>query len=219
MMQRVSDSSPLYRVLLVGEESLMLDGLSHLIGSLPYPVEIERVGGIDELAGLERAFNLVILGNLPPGSDYTSVVRDVKAMTRGAAVAILVQTESATVVRSIISAGAAGVVPTSAQPRVILHAIELMLSGGVYLPLSVLGAPASGSSRTADTTEQGRYRLTRRQEAVLRELAKGLSNKQIATALGLSEATVKVHIAAIMKSLRAHNRTQAVITASEAGIL
>jgi DNA-binding NarL/FixJ family response regulator len=147
-------------------------------------------------------------------------VRDVKAMTRGAAVAILVQTESATVVRSIISAGAAGVVPTSAQPRVILHAIELMLSGGVYLPLSVLGAPAGGSSsRTADTPEQGRYRLTRRQEAVLRELAKGLSNKQIATALGLSEATVKVHIAAIMKSLRAHNRTQAVITASEAGIL
>lgn len=219
MMQRVSGGSPLYRVLLVGEESLMLDGLSHLIGGLPYPVEIERAENIEALAGLERAFNLVILGNLPPGSDYTSVVREVKAMTRGAAVAILVQTESATVVRSIISAGAAGVVPTSAQPRVILHAIELMLSGGVYLPLSVLGAPGGGSPRMADQPDQGRYRLTRRQEAVLRELAKGLSNKQIASALGLSEATVKVHIAAIMKSLRAHNRTQAVITASEAGIL
>jgi DNA-binding NarL/FixJ family response regulator len=103
-------------------------------------------------------------------------------------------------------------------PRAIAHAVELMRSGGIYLPPSLFRAEAA-RPRGYDYAEPEPMPVTRRQRAVLRELAKGQSNKQIASALGLSEATIKVHIAAIMKSLKAQNRTQALLAATRAGIL
>jgi DNA-binding NarL/FixJ family response regulator len=208
------------RVLILGEDSLCREGLCHLLGDLPCDVDIKTAEQAEDLPQPleDGAFDLIFLGVMPLGCDYAAAVRGVKSLVGRTPVATLALIDSPSAVRSAIGAGASGFLPTMASPKVILHAVELMLSGGVYLPPSVLGA-AGAQPRPHEGGVSGPVRLTRRQEAVLRELAKGQSNKQIASALGLSEATVKVHIAAIMKSLKAQNRTHAVLTATQAGIL
>jgi DNA-binding NarL/FixJ family response regulator len=142
----------------------------------------------------------------------------VKAVAGRTPVAVLGVIDSWAAARGAIGAGAAGYVPIMSSTKVVLHAVELMLGGGVYLPASVLGT-AGGLAPAAANGGGPAVRLTPRQHAVLTELAKGQSNKQIANALDLSEATVKVHIAAIMRTLKVENRTQAVLAASQAGIL
>ena len=219
-MQSNGEQSAPLRILVLGEDSLCREGLCHLLGELPFTSTIERArtpGDLHESL-TESTFDLIFLGVLPPGADYATAIRTLKSVVGRTPVAALAMVDSPSAVRSVIGAGASGFLPSMSSPKVILHAVELMLSGGVYLPPSVLGA-AIGQPRHQDLGEFGQIRLTRRQEAVLRELAKGQSNKQIAGALGLSEATVKVHIAAIMKSLKAQNRTHAVLTATQAGIL
>jgi DNA-binding NarL/FixJ family response regulator len=208
------------RILVLGDDTLCREGLCRLLSELPCEVEIDRVDSIDDLQEdlREEQYDLIFLGVLPLGSDYAAAVRSVKELVGRTPVAALALVDTPSVVRGAIGAGASGFVPTTSSPRVILHAVELMLSGGVYLPPSVLGT-GSSETRPREALEANSVRLTRRQEAVLRELAKGQSNKQIASALGLSEATVKVHIAAIMKSLKAQNRTHAVLTATQVGIL
>ena len=219
-MQSSGERSAPLRILVLGQDSLCREGLCHLLGELPFETSIHRAAGLAELheSLTESTFDLIFLGVLAPGADYATAIRSLKSVVGRTPVAALAMIDSPSAVRSVIGAGASGFLPSLSSPKVVLHAVELMLSGGVYLPPSVLGAETE-QPRSHDMSSFGQVRLTRRQEAVLRELAKGQSNKQIAGALGLSEATVKVHIAAIMKSLKAQNRTHAVLTATQAGIL
>jgi DNA-binding NarL/FixJ family response regulator len=207
-------------ILVLGEDTLCREGLCRLLQDLPCPVDIDREDGVAEMDGLpkQEAFDLIFLCLLPPGADLGAAVRAVKTTAGRTPVGVIGLLDTPAAVRSAIGAGASGYLPAVSSPRVVLHAAELMLSGGVYLPPSVLGN-GNAHAQPREPTDPGQVRLTRRQKAVLRELAKGQSNKQIAAALGLSEATVKVHIAAIMKSLKAQNRTHAVLTATQAGIL
>jgi DNA-binding NarL/FixJ family response regulator len=207
-----------FRVLLIGTESLFGEGLRQLLASLPYAVAVERAARPEDLAGPpEQGFDLVFTGVTVPGTDHADVVRSLRAAVGDRVpIAVLALVDSAPAVRSAIAAGAAGYLPITAPARVIRHAVELMLSGGIYLPPSVVGR---GEPQPSSADGPVAAHLTRRQKAVLAELAKGQSNKQIAGVLNLSEATVKVHIAAIMRALLAHNRTRAVIAATEAGLL
>jgi DNA-binding NarL/FixJ family response regulator len=165
----------------------------------------------------EGRFDLIFLV-LPPGTDYGASVRSVKSLGGRTPVAVLALVDTPSAIHSVIEAGASGFLPSMSPPQAIAHAVELMRSGGVYLPPSIFRTEAS-RPRGHDSAEPGPMQVTRRQRTVLRELAKGQSNKQIAGTLGLSEATIKAHIAAIMKSLKAQNRTQALLAATKAGIL
>jgi DNA-binding NarL/FixJ family response regulator len=93
----------------------------------------------------------------------------------------------------------------------MLQAIRLILAGGTYAPLRFL-SDAQSTQGEAPATAHG-LGLTPRQTEVLGLLARGLPNKLIARELGLTEATVKVHLLAIFRVLQAHNRTEAVVAA------
>jgi DNA-binding NarL/FixJ family response regulator len=95
--------------------------------------------------------------------------------------------------------GAAGWLPKSADVRVLLGALELVLAGGCYLPPFLL-------QRGTDLPDEA---LTQRQAEVLAELVKGRSNKEIARELGMSEPTVKGHLVTIFRILRVRNRAEA----------
>jgi DNA-binding NarL/FixJ family response regulator len=98
-----------------------------------------------------------------------------------------------------------GYVPKSAGAQTLLAALRLVLAGEIYVPRLVLdAAPAEEPGRTAGTPG-----LTPRQVDVLRLLAQGCSNKQIARGLGLAEKSVKAHVTAILRILQVENRTQA----------
>ena len=94
------------------------------------------------------------------------------------------------------------------------------LAGGVYLPPSVLGSHEEGRHDDDITVAVPLdAHLTRQQRAVLAELSLGKSNKEIAQSLAISEATVKVHLAAIMRTLKVRNRTQVVLAAKQHNLL
>lgn len=114
-------------------------------------------------------------------------------------------------VRAVLAAGAVGFLPKAESAAVVQQALRLVLDGGAYVPAQAL-AGLDEAPRNAATT------LTPRQHEVLRCLMQGQPNKQIARELGIGEGTVKLHIAAVLRALRARNRTEAVVRAREFGL-
>ncbi|MBN2752256.1 MAG: response regulator transcription factor, partial [Rhodospirillaceae bacterium] len=99
---------------------------------------------------------------------------------------------------------------------VMINAINLVLSGGHYIPPLVLDEDVPETPAHATTPHANA--LTPRQMDVLRLVARGMSNRDIAQALDLSEGTVKLHVTAILKALGVPNRTSAVIAAARMGL-
>ncbi len=121
-----------------------------------------------------------------------------------------------------MSLGAAGYIPKTAKPAVILNAIELIIAGGVYVPPEMLGIfqnqqEASPVNKIESVSENNE--LTQRQMRVLILLSEGLPNKLIARELGCADTTVKAHLAVIFRTLNVKNRTEAVVVAEKKGFL
>jgi DNA-binding NarL/FixJ family response regulator len=114
--------------------------------------------------------------------------------------------------RQVLQAGAAGFVTKSCVSDELLRAVRSVLSGDVYLPQEL----STASTLETDATGNKQV-LTQRQELVLRCLLDGLSNREIADQLHVSEETVKTHVAAILRHFDVQNRTQAVVAAARMG--
>ncbi len=127
--------------------------------------------------------------------------------------AIISGTEDPALVRELLALGVSGFIPKSDSAAVIMQAVRLILAGGLYAPLRLLGAVSQPAAPpVASGTTAG---LTARQLEVLQHLGRGLSNKLIARALGLSEGTVKAHLLSIYRVLGCSNRTEAVVAARD----
>jgi DNA-binding NarL/FixJ family response regulator len=124
-------------------------------------------------------------------------------------------------VMKALDLGALGFVPKSARREVLLWAFNLIFSGGVYIPPEILDrprpAPAQRVSSTAPVSAVD-LGLTERQMQVLALMMQGMSNKAICRALDLAEPTVKIDVSAILKALKAANRTEAVVVAVALGL-
>jgi DNA-binding NarL/FixJ family response regulator len=127
-------------------------------------------------------------------------------------------------VMKALDLGALGFIPKSAPREVMLSAFNLIFSGGVYIPPEILDRrqptpPAQLSSppqkRRVTAAELG---LTERQLEVLGLMMQGKSNKAICRVLNVAEPTVKIHVSAILKALKAANRTEAVMAAAALGL-
>jgi two-component system, NarL family, nitrate/nitrite response regulator NarL len=113
-----------------------------------------------------------------------------------------------------------GYIPKSAGPRTILSALQLVLSGNVYVPPVMLTAQSAAAEKNAGAPgPEALAHLTERQIDVLKRLCCGLSNKEISRELNLSEKTVKAHITAIFRTLNVVNRLQAAAIAREAALV
>ena len=96
------------------------------------------------------------------------------------------------------------------------NALKLILEGGTYIPPALI---ENSNESTSNNYRHNGKTLTNRQSQVLDLIAQGKSNKQIAYEMGVSEATVKLHINALLRSLKVNNRTQAVVTAQKLGLI
>lgn len=119
-------------------------------------------------------------------------------------------------VLACIRAGAKGYLLKSCSPEILEHAVSLVLTGEVYVPMprTVIGPPAGSEVASGNRLLD---RLTGRQRDVFQLLLAGQSNKEIARSLGVLEGTVKVHVRAIMQKLGVKNRTQVAVAAARAG--
>jgi DNA-binding NarL/FixJ family response regulator len=122
--------------------------------------------------------------------------------------------------------GAIGFIPKSAKREVMLGAFNLIFAGGIYIPPEILdrrqvvpAASQAGSTQPKRRVSAAELGLTERQMEVLILMMQGKSNKAICRVLDLAEQTVKIHVSAILKALKAQNRTEAVMAAAALGLV
>jgi DNA-binding NarL/FixJ family response regulator len=220
------------RILLADDHALVREGLALTLGALMPDTDFIEAQSADEVrAAMTKgtAFDLILLDLFMPGTDNFSLLTDLCQKDPDLPVVVLSGSTDPTHMRKALDLGASGYIPKSSTGEVMLSALRLVLAGGIYVPPDMLrlpseAAPREAASKTrqamaADDQAEIRLQLTGRQLDVLACLAEGKSNKQIARDLDLSENTVKIHVAAILRALNVNNRTQAAMAAREQGLL
>jgi DNA-binding NarL/FixJ family response regulator len=171
-----------------------------------------EAGTLDEVAAAIEAVqepDLVLFDLTMPGARGFSGLMYLRAQYPAVPVCVVSASEDAGTIRRALALGAAGFVPKSSPPGAIREAIDAILAGGTWAPAGIAGPASHGEDAVAGRLKS----LTPQQLRVLMMLGEGRLNKQIAYSLGVSEATVKAHVSAILQKLGVDNRTQAVLAA------
>lgn len=208
------------QVLLIDDHPLFREGLRTLIERMDSDARIVEAESCEEALALGGpgvdAFDLILLDLALPGINGLDGISQFRARFSTTPVVVISATHDAMRVRQAIDRGAQGFIPKSTPPDVLMSALRLIFSGGVYVPASAMteSAPASAAPR-----EPSAPNLTSAQARVLQLLALGHSNKAIGNTLDISDNTVRVHVSAILRALNVTNRTEAVHVATEMGLL
>ena len=205
------------KVLIADDHPLVRDGLARLMRLLDAQAEVVEAA---DYAAIERELEhgvpaLALIDLNMPGMDGLAGVQRLRERYPALQIVVASAEDDPVTIRGVLSLGVAGFLPKSEPPEVMLQALQLVLRGGTYMPASALSDFRDGRPPPARPDTSG---LTPRQLDVLRELMRGQPNKLIARELGLTEGTVKIHIAAILRALHARNRTEAVVVARQLGI-
>jgi len=207
------------KVLVIDDHPLIQEALHHVLRALDPAVElIEAHDASEAHAALSRDpdTQLILLDLTLPGCDGFVLLSDLRQEWPSLPVLVLSATHDRGTVERALDLGAMGFIPKTANTRVLLDALRLVLSGGVYVPTESRGFAPAIQPRPAMKPEQ--LGLTVRQSDVLKLLVEGKPNKLICRDLRLSEGTVKVHVSAILRALNVRNRTQVVIELARRGV-
>lgn len=205
------------KVLIADDHPLVRDALARTVLQLrPQAQPLHAASHDEALACLVAEQPPLALVDLHmPGMDGTLALRRLRAASPTTRLLVVSGDDDPAVMRAALAAGAAGFVPKSEPPERLEQALALVLAGGTWLPSQALADFSAGAAPSR--ADPGA--LTPRQTDVLHGLMRGLPNKLIARELGLTEGTVKIHIAAILRALQARNRTEAVVVARDLGIV
>jgi DNA-binding NarL/FixJ family response regulator len=210
------ESSASYRFVIADDHPLFRGALKEAVGNQFSGARVFEAGGFEDLQSLlerEGDIDLVMLDLAMPGVRGFSGLLYLRAQFPGVPVVIVSATDEADVIRRCMEFGASGFLPKTLGIDVMRTAIQRVLEGGVWTPPDIdLTAGPDDDTRDLVTKLST---LTPQQVRVLMMLSGGLLNKQIAYELGVSEATVKAHVSAILQKLGVESRTQAVIAASK----
>jgi DNA-binding NarL/FixJ family response regulator len=205
-------------IVIADDHPLFRGALRQAVGSLVPGSRVIEATGLDDLTGTldrEKEVDLVLLDLTMPGVQGFSGLIYLRAQHPDVPVVIVSANEDPVVIRRAVEFGAAGFIPKSLDSDRIGTAIQAVLAGDSWIPPEI----ELGVSEDKETAELMRRlaTLTPQQVRVLMMLSEGLLNKQIAYELGVSEATVKAHVSAILQKLGVESRTQAVIASSRIG--
>ena len=216
------------RVFIADDQPLMRQGFRMILSSQP---GIEVVGeaedGLSALDGVERTRPDVVLMDIRmPGLDGIEATKQI----REARVLILTTFGHDEYVVEALMAGASGFLLKDATPEELVHAVRVVANGESLLApavtttllaqvLPTLGQAPAGESARSGASREMLSQLTDRELEVLKLLAKGWSNAEIATELYISEATVKTHVSHLLSKLGLRDRVQAEVLAFEAGLV
>jgi DNA-binding NarL/FixJ family response regulator len=201
----IADDHPLFR-----------GALRLAVASVVTTARIDEAGTFEELTALlerESDVDLVLLDLKMPGISGFSGLIYLRAQYPAIPVVVVSASDDVGTIRRSLDFGASGFVPKRFGVETLRDAILKVLDGDVWIPSDV-------DLSTADDPDMMRLRdrlvtLTPQQVRVLMMLSEGLLNKQIAYELGVSEATIKAHVSAILQKLGVESRTQAVIAAAK----
>src|ERR1700751_5420788 len=201
----IADDHPLFRA-----------ALRQAVSSVVSTAKIDEAGAFEELTALleqDADVDLILLDLSMPGISGFSGLIYLRAQYPAIPVVIVSASDDAATIRRSLDFGASGFIPKRFGVATLRDAIMKVMEGDVWVPpdtdLSAAGGPDMTRPRDRLVT------LTPQQVRVLMMLSEGLLNKQIAYELGVSEATIKAHVSAILQKLGVESRTQAVIAAAK----
>jgi DNA-binding NarL/FixJ family response regulator len=219
-------------ILLVDDHALLREALRGALKELESDAAIfEASNSCETMQFVEQHpdVDLILLDLSLPDQDGFAVLTELRNRYPAIAVVVISAHQDRENVVRALDLGALGFIPKSAPRKVILGALQLVFSGGIYIPPQALSRPESPLAKPQPAAPGGARAgrlaqpaaspadlgLTERQVDVLALMMQGKSNKAICRVLNLAEPTVKNHVRAILKALQVTNRTEAVIAVSE----
>jgi len=214
------------KILIVDDHVLIRDALRGVLKELKPDAVVEEAAtsrqAIERIdAGTD--YELILLDLNLPDADGFDILTLLGERHGGLPVVVLSGSNDRETVSRALNLGALGFIPKSAPREVMIGAFNLIFAGGIYIPPEILARspsapqpePAPPAPKSMSAAELG---LTERQMDVLALMMRGKSNKAICRELDLAEPTVKNHVTAILKALKATNRTEAVVAAGALGL-
>lgn len=212
------------KLLVVEDHALVREGLVGLFSQMEEGVEVFESADFESAIGMldnEGDFDLVLLDLALPGIDGFAGLDILLRRYPAMPVAVVSAFDDMPTVTRVLNLGASGFIPKALNGECLLNAVRDVLAGNIFRPSGQQPArmddaiPVPPSSVSVRPEEIG---LTERQAQVLCLMVRGLSNRDIAEQLDLSEGTVKIHATAVFKALGVNSRTQALVTAARYGI-
>ena len=205
------------KMLIIDDHALFRAGLSHILNELEENINILEASNYEsafKLVSDNSDLDLVLLDLNMPGKDGFSALDTFSKEYPAMPIVILSASIQQSNVRRALDTGAMGYIPKDTPSHVMLNALRLILDGGIYVPTCM----AQQNNDELNLNNSNAHNLTPRQLEVLAMVVQGNSNKVIAARLELAEATVKMHVTAILKCFGVSNRTQAAMAAEKFGL-
>ncbi|WP_407157897.1 response regulator [Bradyrhizobium sp. STM 3557] len=204
------------RLVIADDHPLFRNALRQAVASVVSSAVVDEAGSFEDLTALlekDAEVDLILLDLTMPGISGFSGLIYLRAQYPAVPVVIVSASDDAATIRRSLDFGASGFIPKRFGVDTLRDAILKVMEGEIWVP------PDTDLTAAADP-EMTRLRdrlvtLTPQQVRVLMMLSEGLLNKQIAYELGVSEATIKAHVSAILQKLGVESRTQAVIAAAK----
>jgi DNA-binding NarL/FixJ family response regulator len=200
------------RILIVDDHPIMRIGIAALIASSDEMVCIGQAGSGEEAIQLHHALkpDITLMDLRLPGISGVETIRRIRHASPKSRFIVLTTYEGDEDIHQAMEAGASGYLVKGLPQEMLVNAVRRVHAGEKYLPPPMSQALAA---RTSDSE------LSAREHQVLDLLAKGKTNKEIAVELGITEATVKCHVAVILMCLNVSDRTKAVVKALQRGLV
>jgi two-component system nitrate/nitrite response regulator NarL len=203
-------------------------GIKHILSETCFQIHDDAVHHKSSLSPAPDAeVVLFILEATRSRGEIAGLIMELKGQCEAARIVLLADNLDGDLIVLAYQAGAAGVLHTARAPEILIKCLELIMLGESMFPAAVILSATNDIAHALRQEHQpgmtettihahslGERSLSGREEAILRLLTEGAPNKVIARKLGVAEATVKVHVKAILRKLRAQNRTQAAMWAT-----
>jgi DNA-binding NarL/FixJ family response regulator len=207
-------------ILIADDHPLFRDALQRAVLTALPQAHVYSADSVQALLALIEQFpeaELLLLDLHMPGARGYSALAHIRGQYPGLPTIVVSGHEEAQVARRALAHGASAYIPKSTASEDIVAAIRAVLDGDLWLPSLLLDAP--GELRPDEAAAAAQIAtLTPQQFRVMTMIAEGLLNKQIAWELGVSEATIKAHMTAIMRKLGVNNRTQVALIANHLAV-
>jgi DNA-binding NarL/FixJ family response regulator len=204
------------RLIIADDHPLFRDALRQAVATVVSSAIVDEAGSFDDLTALlekDGEVDLILLDLTMPGISGFSGLIYLRAQYPAIPVVIVSATDDGATIRRSLDFGASGFIPKRFGVDTLRDAIPKVMEGEIWVPpdTDLTSAVDPDMTRLRDRL----VTLTPQQVRVLMMLSEGLLNKQIAYELGVSEATIKAHVSAILQKLGVESRTQAVIAAAK----
>ena len=220
-------TQPTRHVYVADDHPMILESFCNVFSALDKTICVK---GFIEFSALENALlkgnapDLIVLDFSMPGLGSVEAIESFFYKHLPCRVAVLSGHVNSKLATNIIQLGCCGYIPKTLSPKAVYHAVLLMIAGGCFLPdFLTAPSPAIPWNVISDVVPMGLpstqdYGLTSREIEVLRALARGLQNKEIARELNIAEVTIKLHLRHAFAKLKVTNRIGAVRAVMEGAL-